>query len=83
MFSIIAGQLWSNNSSDHMNDTLKIFFTNLAAFEFITFGLKEIQDFKGRFHNFFVNLFEPFEKYDEEIQEEFAQIEAVERLMAF
>ena len=82
IFSIIAGQLWSTNSANHMNDTLKIFFTNLAAAEFINFGLKRIDDIKIKFHEFFVSLFEPFEKFDEDLTEKYAHGN-VENLMAF
>ena len=66
-----------------MNDTFKIFFTNLAAAEFIHFGLKRIEDIKFKFHEFFVTLFEPFEKFDENLTEEYAHGGDVEKLMAF
>ena len=79
IFSIIAGQIWNTNSSHHLKDTLKIFFTNLAAYEFIHGGVHILRKIKQWIHQQFVDMFEPFENYNDNI----ANQELVEKLMAF
>ena len=83
-FSIVAGQLWSEDDNDHMSDTFKIFFTNLAAAAFVHYGIKRIHDFKDFMHNKFSNLFDPMKKFDQQLEEELSQEDVViEHLMAF
>ena len=83
VFSIVVGHLWSSDPSDHMEDTIKLFFTIMGAHVFIHFGVEKIHKIKDVISDKFTNLFEPFKNFENKLEDVMDDTPVVENLLTF
>ena len=83
VFSIVVGQLWSSDPSDHMEDTIKLFATIMGAHVFIHFGMQKIHKIRDVISDKFTNVFEPFRNFEIKLEDVMDDTLVVENLLTF